>query len=62
MSRSKHTNEESVPHGRGRKQNTKRKRRSQKRVRRSSINTDDVTLKRLGKSEELDKDPPNELA
>ena len=59
MSRSKYTNECSVPNQRGRKQGLKGKRLSSKRVRASSIETDEVTLKRTAKSVRLDKDPPN---
>lgn len=59
MSRSRYTNECSVPHQRGRKQILKGKRLSNKRVRQLPIETDDLTLKRVQKSVELDKDPPN---
>jgi len=59
MSRSKFTNECSVPNQRGRKQGLKGKRLSNKRVRTLSVDTDEVTLKRAGKSVRLDKDPPN---
>lgn len=59
MSRSKFTNESSVPHQRGRKQMLKGKRLSNKRVRVLSVETDVTTLKRVRKYVRLDKDPTN---
>lgn len=57
MSRSKYTNECSIPNQRGRKQIMKCKRLSSKKVRSMPIETDVLILKRIRNSVMLDKDP-----
>lgn len=59
MSRSKYTNESSVPHMRGRKRVMKDKRLSSKKVRKMPLKSSALDLKRIRLSVPLDLDPKN---